>query len=345
METSIKEKSIKDLVALFKKRMMIVNPEYQRGVVWTEAQQKRLIDSLFRGFTLPLIYLHQKKEEIAGLTREGLEIIDGQQRLTAIHLYVEGEFRPFDPYTENDKAKFPRFLLKQECPWGGQLFRDLPSELKERLLNTKLLLAMIQSNDTNEIRDLFVRLQAGSALNAQERRDAMPGGMNEFVMRLGGKPELPGYPGHEFFKDAMAAKPKSDRGKTRQLAAQITSLLLWQQTTVGESLPDINAAAIDHLYYENLDFDPDGQEGRRILDVFDTLHKLLRDGNRPRLKGHDAIHAALLGDRLQDYFTPAWQDQFGPALDCFLMNLKGADKADEADPKHLNEGRFAAMGG
>ena len=62
MKTSQDQKPIKDLVELFKSQMMIANPEYQRGVVWNEAQQKRLIDSLFRGFTLPLIYLHEKKE-------------------------------------------------------------------------------------------------------------------------------------------------------------------------------------------------------------------------------------------------------------------------------------------
>ena len=94
MKTSQDQKPIKDLVELFKSQMMIANPEYQRGVVWNEAQQKRLIDSLFRGFTLPLIYLHEKKEEIGGFTREGLEIIDGQQRL--IPSSIEGDsFRGF----------------------------------------------------------------------------------------------------------------------------------------------------------------------------------------------------------------------------------------------------------
>ena len=110
MKTSQTEKPIEDLVSLFKSRMLIANPEYQRGVVWTEAQQKRLIDSLFRGYKLPLIYLNEKREEIAGYTNEGLEIIDGQQRLTAICRYVEGAFRLFVPVTDNDKAKFPRFL-------------------------------------------------------------------------------------------------------------------------------------------------------------------------------------------------------------------------------------------
>ena len=340
MNTSQTEKPIEDLVNLFKSRMLIANPEYQRGVVWTEAQQKRLIDSLFRGYKLPLIYLNEKKEEIAGFKNEGLEIIDGQQRLTAICRYVEGAFRLFDPVTDNDKAKFPRFLLEKPCPWAGKYFHELSPSLQNSLRETTLSLAMIKSDDSNEIRDLFVRLQSGSALNAQERRDAMPGGMNDFVLRLGGKPDILKYPGHDFFKAAMGAKPGGDRGKTRQLAAQVTSLLLAQSSAVGATLPDINAAAIDELYHDNLDFDPNGAEARRISKVFDLLHRLLRDGMRPRLKGHDVIHAALLVDQLRDHFTPAWQEEFATALDHFLLNLKGAFKVEESDPKYRYWSRY-----
>ena len=334
METSQDKMPIKDLVELLKLGMLVANPEYQRGIVWDEAQQKRLIDSLFRGFTLPLIYLHRKRDTVGGFTREGLEIIDGQQRLTAIYRYVEGAFRLFDPFTENDKAKFPRFLLEEPCPWAGKYFRELSPELQGGLREMTLLLAMIQSDDTNEVRDLFIRLQAGSALNAQERRDALPGGMNDFVLRLGGKPDLPQYPGHDFFKEAMGARPRSDRGKTRQLAAQVTSLLLAQQNAAGAIFPDINASAIDQLYYENLDFDSDGEEGKRIGQIFDLLHRLLSDGKRPRLKGHDIIHAALLVSRLRSEFSPAWQEEFPRALDDFLLNLKGVSKIEESDPRY-----------
>ena len=118
----------------------------------------------------------------------------------------------------------------------------------------------------------------------------MPGGMNDFVLRLGGKPDLLEYPGHDFFREAMGARPGSDRGKTRQLAAQITSLLLAQRNATGLNLPDINAAAIDQLYYENLDFDADGMEAKQIWEIFDLLHKLLRDGKRPRMGGHE-VHS------------------------------------------------------
>ncbi|MDE0680490.1 MAG: DUF262 domain-containing protein, partial [Gammaproteobacteria bacterium] len=289
MKTSHQEKTIKDLVDLFKNDVMKANPEYQRGIVWSEAQQKRLIDSLMRGYMLPLFYLHERKKETAGYVNQGLEIIDGQQRLTAINRYVEGAFRLFDPSTENDKARFPRYLTKKNCPWAGKSFDELSPDKQEEFKSLKLSIAMIECDDTNEVRDLFIRLQAGSALNPQERRDAMPGGMNDFILKLGGKPQIDRYPGHDFFKVVMRANPGSDRGRTRQLAAQITSLLLAQRKGAGVAPPDIRAAEIDQLYYGNLDFNPLGDNARRIRETFDILLRLLGDGKRPKLRAHDAI--------------------------------------------------------
>ena len=63
MKTSQRQKSIEELAALVTSDMIKVNPEYQRGVVWNETQQKKLIDSLFRGYTLPLLYLHEKRKK------------------------------------------------------------------------------------------------------------------------------------------------------------------------------------------------------------------------------------------------------------------------------------------
>ena len=336
MKTEQSKKPIKELVDLFTGKFMIVNSEYQRGVVWTEAQQKRLIDSLMRGYTLPLIYLHEKLEQVGDRKRDGLEIIDGQQRLIAISRYVKGDYRLFNPQKENSVAKFPQFLTKIPCEWAGKYFHELSQDNQTKFLSTNLSLAMIQSNSDDEIRDLFIRLQAGSALNEQERRDAWPGGMNEFVLRLGGKPSIMGCPGHDFFKELMGVKPDNDRGKTRQLAAQVTSLIIAQQGGENPTLPDINAAAIDQLYYDHLDFDAKGEDGKRVWKIFDLLHQLLKGGDRLRLRNHDTIHAALLVNRLLDDFTPSWQEEFAPAFDQFILDLKEASVSgiEESDPKY-----------
>ena len=46
---------------------MFPNPGYQRGEVCTPRQQKKLIDSIFRGYQLPIFYLR----DIRGIFSEG----------------------------------------------------------------------------------------------------------------------------------------------------------------------------------------------------------------------------------------------------------------------------------
>ena len=58
METKPDFRTVKDLVELRASGVVKANPEYQRGVVWTPDQQMKLIDSVMRGYQLPVIYLH-----------------------------------------------------------------------------------------------------------------------------------------------------------------------------------------------------------------------------------------------------------------------------------------------
>ena len=159
MKTSQGYMRIEDLVELRRSDMMKVNPEYQRGEVWTVAQQKKLIDSVPRGYQLPVIYLYIITKTVANLTQDRLEIIDGQQRIQSLYMFNEGAFNLFDP--ADPKARFPRFLQDQPCSWAGKKFDSLTNEFKDKFLNTELPISYIESEDENEIRDLFVRLQAG----------------------------------------------------------------------------------------------------------------------------------------------------------------------------------------
>lgn len=192
-------KSIKDLLALRTNKMLVANPEYQRGEVWTLAQKKRLIDSVLRGYPIPLIYLHHIVTKVAGATREDFEIIDGQQRITTLSDFKDGAFKLFDPVKDAEEARFPSFIQEQPCPWGGKTFDELDQSLQLQFENTKLAVVMIETDISNEARDLFIRLQAGMPLNSQEKRDAWPGNFTEFILKIGGKPQITKFPGHDFF--------------------------------------------------------------------------------------------------------------------------------------------------
>lgn len=330
MQSRPDDMDVRALLDLRRQQMLVVNPEYQRGAVWTASQRKKLVDSVLRGYPIPLIYLHRIKQAAGSLVSERYEVIDGQQRINALFDYCEGAYKLFDPIKDAAEARYPDFIKHQPCPWARKAFGDLSPTDQERLLDTNLRVVEITTDEPGEARDLFVRLQAGMPLNSQEKRDAWPGQFTDFVLRLGGKPGVARYPGHTFFVDVMKAGTK-DRGKFRQLAAQVAMLFLTHRTRPGSGLCDINAPAIDDFYYENLGFDATSADALRLIEVLDRLAALLRDGKRPRLQGHEVMHMVLLIDTLMDDYTPSWEVRFGAALDKFRSSF-AKEKLTRDDP-------------
>ena len=143
-----------------------VNAEYQRGVVWSEPQQKLLIDSILRGFDLPKIFLSKLPDGSEFL----FEVIDGVQRLTSIWRFLGDEFQ------------LPR---NQEYPEigsvGGKSWSELPRDAKDRLQFSKVTVTELENTTPDAIRELFQRLQQGEPLNAAEKRNAMDVPVRNFV--------------------------------------------------------------------------------------------------------------------------------------------------------------------
>ncbi|MGD9537471.1 MAG: HNH endonuclease family protein [Alphaproteobacteria bacterium] len=328
--------TVEQLLALHDNHMIKANPEYQRGIVWSVAQKKKLIDSLMRGYPLPLIYLHHIKRTVADAQRDDYEIIDGQQRINSLYEFREGAHKLFDPLKDDQEGKFPNFLKAQPCPWAGMDFHSLTDELRTRFLGTTLAIAKIYTDNPNEVRDLFVRLQAGLALNSQETRDAWPGDFTDFILWLGGKPQVPRYQGHEFFKRVMRMKPESDRGKTRTVAAQIASLFLSRREHGPDHFIDISSGALDDFYYMHIDFNRSSSDAKRLVSILDKLQTLLSTGARPKLRNHDAIHLVLLVDTLWDDYTRSWESALPAALDKFSAALASAKETRyESQPEEF----------
>ena len=299
--------------------------------MWNRGQKMKLIDSVMRGYQLPIIYLHYNKKVVAGMTRESYDIIDGQQRITALRDFVEGAFPLYT--ADDERARFPKFLQDVPCPWGGKHFQGLSEELQSRLLEAKLPVAYIETDNSNEVRDLFVRLQSGFPLNAQEKRDSYPGQFTDFILRLGGKPDIIRYPGHDFFKRVLKMKPGQDRGKTRQLAAQIAILFLERRSKGHEHFTDINAKAVDDYYYGNLDFNAESPDCKRLVAILDKLDELLGTGKNPPLRGHDAMHLVLFLDSIWEGYTKSWESKFQEAQGLFSAILaKAAKSSKEGEP-------------
>lgn len=314
MELISDKVKIKDLLEWKRGGILRVNPEYQRGSVWKEEQQKKLVDSVMRGYPLPLIYLHHKKRNIAGITREDFEIIDGQQRINALYNFNEGPIKLFDPIKDDNVARFPQFIKDLPCPWASCEYHTLPMEFRDKFDNTEIFIIKITTDNEDEARDLFIRLQAGLPLNPQEKRDAWPGGYTEFVLKYGGKKELVRYPGHDFFRK-IVLNPSSDRGEIRTLCAQI-GMLFFEEATKGNWL-SIGTKHVDDYYYQNLGFSVYSDKVMQFGKVLHLAVDLFNAYKGPKLKVHEAIHVVLLIDSLSDEYTSSWQAKFIPAFDEF----------------------------
>ena len=318
MKVSMGKLTVQQIVDDLNNGNIWANPEYQRGEVWSPEQQKRLIDSVLRGYQLPIFYLHRiKKTNALGDEWSVHQIIDGQQRCTALDRFINGNLQLYD--LEDDSSKLPVFLRdtdKYPCPWSGKYFNTLTEKLKEELLNTDLSVAFITDADENEVRDLFIRLQSGSALNEQEKRDAYPGQFTDFILKLGGKPALK-LDGYTFFTKILRMNPGTDRGKTRQLAAQISVLFFERRKKGLDHISDANRSKIWEYYDTQLNFDASSTDCHRLLEIIQKLEVLLASWKGPKLLAHNAICLVLFLDSIWDDYTRAWEGSFVNALEQF----------------------------
>ena len=325
--------SIKELVEASDSKVLTVNREYQRGAVWKQPQQKRLIDSVLRGYPLPMIYLLRKQHEFRGERSTSYEVIDGQQRINAMSEFFNNKFPLFDPKEDAKEARFPRFIEVQPCLWGRKRFEELSSDLRDRFLETSIAVVEVEAENDNEARDLFVRLQAGLPLTAQEKRDAWPGHLPLYIARLAGRHT---ESGNEFFslvkrsggRRAMddGATPDDARGAYRQLCAGWLMLFMERRSKGPEAFLDLNNKRIDEFYYEHIDFDKNSPEAKRFERILNKGYQLLYKPRAKQLKPYEALHVLMLLDVLVDGYVPDWETRLTEALDMFRAKLSEATK-------------------
>jgi hypothetical protein len=261
------------------------NPEYQRGSKWRLEQQQLLIDSIFRGYPLPRFYfrMHQEKGVI-GTHTETLEVIDGQQRIIAMAAYRSDHW----PVPEPQKLRLPKSVKDQRVPWGGLSFSQLGDDLKRKFLDTKLAVVILDPTATDEeVRDLFIRLQAGTALTRQEVRDAWPGNIGPWMERLAGK--LDRRPVYSLF-DTVDRRGGGSRDSEdsedryldgRQTCAQLLCLFLERRRT-GD-IPSLRSRVLDEMYHQYTAFDDRGGEAQLFEKLLSLTQEALR--GRPYTSG------------------------------------------------------------
>lgn len=320
MKVSIETKdTVGTLIDQKRESILRVNHEYQRGLSWTNFQKLMFIDSIFRGYSIPAFYFHEIQSSAGGIKNTFYDIVDGQQRIDSIYSYCEGAFPLLDPSVNSD-FRFPNFVKNVPCPWAGKRFDELEENLKEKLKNTEVVVYKISSTEENEIRDLFIRLQGGTPLTPQDKRDSWPGNFTEFVLKNGGKSNVDKWHGIPIFKETVKVQNESKR---RQLVAQI--FMQFWSVRKEKKFCDLKSVNIDQFYHQHVDFSPNSEEAKRFGVICEKLHQALN--GQPKIAGHYLIHLFILVDSLLYEYLPTWHGDLGKALFEFDSRCRKASKA------------------
>lgn len=145
-----------------------LSPIFQRRPVWKKPAKSLLIDSVVRGYTIPIILLRQV-QDLKNLSMK-MEVVDGQQRLRTLLAYIDP-----DCLTDfNDNADTVSVLRSHNSELASKPFSRLPNETKEALLNYQMSTHIFPNTTGDElIFRLFARLNStGLSLKPQEIRNA-----------------------------------------------------------------------------------------------------------------------------------------------------------------------------
>lgn len=131
-----------------------LRPEYQRNLVWNLQKKSLLIESLMLRIPIPAFYLDEDSDG-------NKTVIDGLQRLSTIHDFINGGF----------SLKGLQYL--KEC--NKKTYMELDKKYTNRIDDTQFAVNILDVRCPDMVKfDVFRRINTGGvALNSQEVRNIM----------------------------------------------------------------------------------------------------------------------------------------------------------------------------
>ncbi|MHA3078808.1 GmrSD restriction endonuclease domain-containing protein [Acinetobacter sp. ANC 5502] len=218
-----------------------LSPPYQRRSVWTTKDKKFFLDTIFRNYPSPAVFIHKSLDERGKST---YFVVDGKQRLQTILDFVDNKIS-IDKGYGDDRL-------------DGKFWRDIrqDQELREIFWNYTLSVEQIDFADIEQgtiVKEIFDRLNRNSKkLTPQELRHAKyEGWFNQFAENQANT-QL-----NTIWKDLKISTPGRER---RMIDVQFISelmMILISNSVEGFDQENIEGyyADYDDINVDNLEFD------------------------------------------------------------------------------------------
>lgn len=162
-----------------------LRPSYQRGYIWSSDFKDKLIYSIIKSYPIGNISLRVRADRNTKGAMQ--EVVDGQQRLTTIHRFIEDEYvvqgdisRKILEYIveymgDEDDSKLEK--LKKRLSNKGKIslkFSQLPQSIKDNMRAYNISITNITNATDDEITEYFRYLQNQERLRAGEIINSVP---------------------------------------------------------------------------------------------------------------------------------------------------------------------------
>ncbi|WP_346815329.1 DUF262 domain-containing protein [Aeromonas hydrophila] len=166
MKINAKDPDISSIYQRIKRGSIDLRPDFQRDMVWNKSKKQGLIDTILRDWKFPPVFF------VITTDNEMMEVLDGQQRLSAIVEFLENEI-PIDgniePYDESIQKLH------------GLRFNQLPERVRFRIEQYSIRIHELYDYQEGEPYELFFRLNQGVTLTPAEKRNTFFGPVREQI--------------------------------------------------------------------------------------------------------------------------------------------------------------------
>lgn len=145
-----------------------LQPDFQRQEIWALSKKRKLIDTIFRGWSIPPVFL-------VVLSDGRMEVLDGQQRLAAIRDFADSKFGVDGRISPSDAFIYAL---------NGKNYKRLAPTERRQFDNYTLRCFKLTDYSPDEPSELFYRLNQPSMLTAGEQRNAFYGPAREQLKQL-----------------------------------------------------------------------------------------------------------------------------------------------------------------
>ena len=160
-----------DLYDRYKKGRLRVDPEYQRSKAWSDNLKSELIDTVSHEWPMGLVMLNvDQRLDSSGQPIVYYDVVDGQQRLRSIFEYMDA----VEDWTKGSSKK----SIKTRS------YASLTESEQERFKYYRVSVALMRDYETDEILDVFSRLQNGRPLRIGEKIKALRTSHKPYIRQL-----------------------------------------------------------------------------------------------------------------------------------------------------------------